>query len=218
MARGSHKVNPVIFRMTVNKIWDSRWFASDKSVYIENLKQDFEIRKIVTKDLAAAGVAKIVIDRGIKKVFLSVYVARPGVAIGRNGVGISNLKEKLEKKFKMTFEIKLYEVKKPEACAALIAEAIAEQCERRVAPKIAVQKVLESVKNIPEVKGISIWVRGRIKGVDMARVEKYSEGFVPRHSIRADIDYAFVEARVPRAGKHGIKVWVNLGERNTYVL
>lgn len=218
MARGAHKVNPIIFRMGTNRTWDSRWFVADKKTYIANFKQDVEIRNIIHKELKFAGVAKVLISRLQKKIMLEIHVARPGVAIGRSGAGINSLKEKLEKKFKVDSEIKLIEVKKPDANARLIAEGIALQCEKRVAPKIAAQKAIDAVKNMTEVKGISVWVRGRLKGVDMARVEKYSWGFVPRHTIRADIDYAFVEAQVPRSGKHGIKVWVNTGEKSSYSL
>jgi len=218
MARGAHKVNPIVFRIGINKTWDSRWFASDVATYNQYLKQDFAIREIVHTDLRFAGVAKVVISRLAKKVSLEVHVAKPGIAIGRSGAGIASLKDKLEKKFKLDFEIKLVEVRKPDASAKLVAEAIAQQCERRIAPKIAAQKAIEAVKNISEVKGISIWIRGRLKGVDMARVEKYSDGIVPRHTLRADLDYAFAVAQVPRAGKHGIKVWINLGEKNSYIL
>ncbi len=218
MARGSHKVNPTVFRIGINRTWDSRWFASDRDTYISFLKQDFEIRSYLKDQLKLAGVAKIVINRSIKKVLIEVYVAKPGFAIGKSGANIANVKKYLERKYKMDFDIKLLDVKKPDINAELIAQSIAHQCENRVVPKLAVQKVLESVEESKAVEGVSIWIRGRIKGVDMAKVEKYSWGNVPRHTLRKLIDYAAIEAQVPRAGKHGIKVWVNHGEKSTYIL
>jgi small subunit ribosomal protein S3 len=218
MARGAHKVNPIIYRMGINRTWESNWFVTDTKTYNKYVKEDLEIRTYIEKELKFAGVAKIIINRSNKKVVLEIYVSKPGVAIGKNGAGIVNVKKYLESKYKLDFDIKLMDIKKPDANANLIAQAIALQCERRVAPKIAVQKAIDLFKEVKDVKGISIWVRGRIKGVDMARVEKYSWGYVPRHTLRAMIDYAFVVAQVPRAGKHGVKVWVNHGEKHNYIL
>jgi small subunit ribosomal protein S3 len=215
MARGAHKINPVGFRIGVNKNWDSRWYA-DKKTYADLNLLDIQAREIINEKLKAAGVAKIVIERANNKVTVKVYVARPGVVIGRSGAGISALKVDLVKILGPQVDIKPLEVKNPDTVAKLVAENIAVQCERRVAPKMAMQKAVDAAMKTGLIKGISIWVGGRIKGADMARVEKIQQGFVPRHTLRADIDYAEAVAQVPRAGKHGIKVWINKGEKNTY--
>jgi small subunit ribosomal protein S3 len=215
MARGAHKVNPIGFRIGVNKNWDSRWYAN-KHDYADRLLADLQAKKLINEKLKAAGVAQIIIKRLINKVVLEVYVARPGVVIGRSGAGIQTLKSDLEKLLKQPVEVKPFEVKNPEIIAKLVAENVAAQCERRIAPKVAMQKAISSAMATGQIKGISIWVGGRIRGADMARVEKLQEGVVPRHTLRADIDYAYTVGQVPRAGKHGVKVWINKGEKNSY--
>ncbi len=217
MARGSHKVNPIGFRVGVNKNWTSRWYAS-KETYADKFLMDRKIKKLVNEKLKSAGVASVVIKRMINKIVVELFVARPGVVIGRSGAGITALKDELTKLVGQPVEVKPFEVKNPDTIAKLVAENIAAQCEKRVAPKMAMQKAADAAKATGLIKGITIWVGGRIKGADMARKEKVSWGFVPRHTIRADIDYANVEAQVPRAGKHGIKVWINKGEKNTYTI
>jgi small subunit ribosomal protein S3 len=215
MARGAHKVNPVGFRLGVNKNWKSRWYAN-KSEYADKFLSDLKIRKKIEQTLKSAGVSSIIIKRAINKIFIDIHVARPGVVIGRGGTAIAQLKTDLEKMLKTEVEPKIYEVKNPETVAKLVAEGIAMQCERRVAPKLAAERAIQAAMESRLVKGISIWIGGRIKGAEMARVEKVTKGVVPRHTLRNDIDYAFAEAHVPSAGKHGIKVWINLGEKNTY--
>lgn len=217
MARGSHKINPIGFRIGVNKNWDSRWYAN-KHDYADRLLDDLKVKEEINKRLKPAGVAQVIIKRMINKVLIEVFVARPGIVIGRSGSGIQTLKDDLTKLLKQPVEVKPYEVKNPDAIAKLIAENIAIQCEKRIAPKIAMQKAVEAAMATGVVKGIAIWVGGRIRGADMAKVEKIQQGVVPRHTLRADLDYAFTFAQVPRAGKHGIKVWVNKGEKNTYVV
>lgn len=215
MARGTHKVHPVGFRIGVNKNWPSRWYAN-KEEYPAKFLEDQKAKKLIHERLKSAGVASIIIKRFVNKILIEVFVARPGVVIGRSGAGINTLKTDLGKVLKQPVDIKPYEVKNPDTVARLVAENIASQCERRIAPKVAMQKAIEAAKSTGLIKGISIRIGGRIRGADMARVEKAAWGFVPRHTIRADIDYAFVEASVPRAGKHGIKVWINKGEKNNY--
>ncbi len=217
MARGSHKVNPVGFRVGVNKNWTSRWYAN-KETYADKFLVDRKIKKLVNEKLKAAGVASVVIKRMVNKIVVELYVARPGVVIGRSGAGITAFKDELTKLVNQPVEVKPFEVKNPDIIAKLVAENIAAQCEKRINPKMAMQKAADAAKATGLIKGITIWVGGRIKGADMARVEKVSWGFVPRHTIRADIDYANVEGQVPRAGKHGIKVWINKGEKNTYAI
>lgn len=215
MARGAHKVNPVGFRLGVNKNWNSRWYAS-KEDYAEKYLSDKQVNKLVEEKLKQAGVASIIIKRLINKVLIEISVARPGVVIGRGGAGINALKEELTKLLKTNVDIKIFEIKNPDVVAKLVAENIAQQCERRVNPKMAASKAVEAAKNTGLVKGIEVWIGGRIKGAEMARREKVRWGVVPRHTIRADLDYAFTEAQVPQAGKHGIKVWINKGEKSSY--
>jgi small subunit ribosomal protein S3 len=215
MARGTHKVNPVGFRVGVNKNWDSRWYAT-KQDYPAKLVGDLKAKKLIEQRLKSAGVAQIIIKRFVNKILIEVFVARPGVVIGRSGAGINLLKTDLVKVLKQPVDIKPYEVKNPDTVAKLVAENIAAQCERRIAPRIAVQKAIEAARSTGLIKGIKIRIGGRIKGADMARTENQAWGFVPRNTIRADIDYAFTEASVPRAGKHGIKVWINKGEKHNY--
>ena len=143
-------------------------------------------------------------------------MARPGVVIGKGGTAIADLKKELEKIAGSDVEPKIFEVKQPEAVAKLAAENIAMQCERRINPKQAAERVAKAAMESGSVKGITIWVGGRIRGAEMARVEKVAKGVVPRHTLRVDLDYAFTEAQVPGAGKHGIKVWINKGEKTTY--
>ncbi len=215
MARGTHKVNPIGFRIGVNKNWPSRWFAT-KADYSDKLLGDRKARRLIEERLKSAGVASIIIKRFVNKILIEVNVARPGVVIGRSGAGINTLKDELSTLLKQPVDIKPYEVKNPDTIAKLVAENIAVQCERRVAPKVAIQKAIDAAKATGLIKGIAVRVGGRIRGADMARVEKASWGQVTRNTIRADIDYAFTEAQVPRAGKHGIKVWINKGEKTTY--
>jgi len=215
MARGAHKVNPIGFRIGVNKNWNSRWYAS-KEDYAEKYLSDRKVNALVEEKLKQAGVASIVIKRLINKVLIEISVARPGVVIGRGGAGINALKEELTKLLKTNVDIKIFEIKNPDVIAKLVAENIAQQCERRINPKMAAGKAVEAAKNTGLVKGIEVWIGGRIKGAEMARREKVRWGVVPRHTIRADLDYAFVEAMVPQAGKHGIKVWINKGEKSSY--
>lgn len=215
MARGAHKVHPIGFRLGVNKNWQSRWYA-DKKQYADNVLADEKIRKIIEADLKSARVGSVVIKRFISKIVVEVNVARPGVVIGKGGETIALLKKKLTKIAGQEVEPKIFEVKQPEIEAKLVAEAIAFQCEKRINPKLAAEKAKKAAVDTGKIKGITIWIGGRIKGAEMARVEKASWGQVPRHTLRADIDYAFTEAQVPGAGKHGIKVWINKGEKTTY--
>ncbi len=215
MARGAHKVHPTGFRLGINKSWKSRWYAN-KSAYADTFLMDKELRKVINTNLKSAGVSEVIIKRSINKILVEIHVARPGVVIGKGGAAIADLKKDLEKIAKTDVEPKIFEVRNPEAVAKLVAEGIAMQCERRINPKIAAEKAVHAAMENRDVKGIAVWIGGRIKGSEMARVEKVSKGVVPRHTLRNNIDYAFVEAQVPGAGKHGIKVWINKGEKLGY--
>ncbi len=215
MARGAHKVHPTGFRLGINKSWKSRWYA-DKKNYADTFLVDKELRKVINEKLKNAGVAEVIIKRSINKILVEINVARPGVVIGKGGSAIADLKKDLEKIAKTEVEPKIFEVRNPEAVAKLVAENIAFQCERRINPKIAAEKAVQAAMENRDVKGIAVWIGGRIRGAEMARVEKVNKGVVPRHTLRNDLDYAFTEAQVPGAGKHGIKVWINKGEKLGY--
>lgn len=204
------KVNPHGFRVGVNKNWNSKWFA-DKSNFADFLVEDNKVRNYVKKKLYAAGVASVVIERpAADKVKVIIATARPGMVIGRSGDGIDELKKNLVKLTGKTVDISIEEVRRAELDAQLTAESIAQALERRVsfrrAMKSAIQRTMKS-----GAKGIKVLVSGRLGGAEIARSEKYSEGNVPLHTLRADIDYGFSEADTTY-GKIGVKVWVNHGE------
>ena len=204
------KVNPHGFRVGVNKNWNSKWFA-DKSNFADFLVEDNKVRNYVKKKLYAAGVASVVIERPeADKVKVIIATARPGMVIGRSGDGIDELKKNLVKLTGKTVDISIEEVRRAELDAQLTAESIAQALERRVsfrrAMKSAIQRTMKS-----GAKGIKVLVSGRLGGAEIARSEKYSEGNVPLHTLRADIDYGFAEADTTY-GKIGVKVWVNHGE------
>lgn len=204
------KVNPHGFRVGVNKNWNSKWFA-DKSNFADFLVEDNKVRNYVKKKLYAAGVASVVIERpAADKVKVIIATARPGMVIGRSGDGIDELKKNLVKLTGKTVDISIEEVRRAELDAQLTAESIAQALERRVsfrrAMKSAIQRTMKSGAN-----GIKVLVSGRLGGAEIARSEKYSEGNVPLHTLRADIDYGFAEADTTY-GKIGVKVWVNHGE------
>ena len=204
------KVNPHGFRVGVNKNWNSKWFA-DKSNFADFLVEDNKVRNYVKKKLYAAGVASVVIERpAADKVKVIIATARPGMVIGRSGDGIDELKKNLVKLTGKTVDISIEEVRRAELDAQLTAESIAQALERRVsfrrAMKSAIQRTMKS-----GAKGIKVLVSGRLGGAEIARSEKYSEGNVPLHTLRADIDSGFAEADTTY-GKIGVKVWVNHGE------
>lgn len=206
------KINATGFRVGVNKGWGSFWYAP-KDQYASLLLEDLKIKKFVRKKIESAGVSDIRIKRSMNKVIIEVKVARPGVVIGRGGTGIEELKKELNRRIKGEVELKVFEIKNPEIQSRLIAENIKNQLIRRIVPKFAALREIENAKKSGQVKGIKIWVSGRIKGAEIARVEKFQWGSVPMQTLRADIDYAFLDAQVPNAGKHGIKVWVYTGEK-----
>lgn len=211
----SHKINAHGFRVGINKNWKSVWYQP-KNAYADTLLQDIKIRDLVEKKLKNAQVAEVMIKRDLKKILVEVRVARPGVVIGKGGGGIEAITKELKKLTKTDTEVRAYEVKRPEISAKLVAQSIADQCARRIAPKQAARRAIDAAWESGQIKGIVVWIGGRIRGAEIARTEKFDKGSVPRHSFRTDIDYAFVEAQVPSAGKHGIKVWINKGEKHTY--
>lgn len=195
-------------RTGIIRSWDSRWYANKRS-YGKVFHEDLEIRKLVAKSLKNCGVSAVELHRNAKDITLNIHSSKPGIIIGRQGSGVEGLKGELEKKFGYKFSLSVREIKKPELEAALVAENVAMQIERRVsyrrAAKMAVAKAIEM-----GAKGAKIRVGGRLNGVEIARTEFYAEGQIPLHTFRADIDYAIAEAQTTY-GKIGVKVWINRG-------
>lgn len=198
------KVNPIGYRIGVNKDWESRWYAEKD--YSDKLINDIKIREYIEKNLKNASVSKVIIERRKNKVELTIYTARPGVIIGRGGEDIEKLRKKISKLVNEDIYINIVEEKNPDLNAQLVADNIAMQIEAR-APFRSVQK--RAIRNTMKAgaKGIKTAVSGRLGGAEMARTEGYTEGTVPLHTIRADVDYATSEANTIY-GKIGVKVWI----------
>jgi small subunit ribosomal protein S3 len=203
------KVNPIGLRLGIVKTWDSRWYA-DKKKYSEYIIEDQNIRKFLKKRLFKAGISKIEIERSAKRVRLRVYTARPGIVIGKKGSEIEQLKKDLEKLISQEVLIDIQEVRKPEIDAQLVAENVALQITRRVAFRRAMKRGVSSAMRFG-AKGVKIICAGRLGGAEMARTEWYHEGRVPLHTLRADIDYGFTEAKTTY-GTIGVKVYIFKGE------
>jgi small subunit ribosomal protein S3 len=202
------KVHPVGFRLGINKTWVSRWFAEKD--YSKLLREDIGIRKFLKKKLYHAGVAKIEIERVGAKIIISIHTARPGIIIGRKGAEIDSLKNEVQKMTHQEVFINIIEVRKPEIDAQLVGENIASQLERRVSFRRAMKRSVTSSLKFGG-QGIRISCSGRLGGAEMARTEWYREGKVPLHTIRANIDFGFAEAKTTY-GLIGIKVWIYKGE------
>ena len=203
------KVNPIGLRLGIIKTWESRWYA-DKKKYASYIYEDFKIRRFLKKKLYHAGVSKIEIERSSKRVRVRIFAARPGIIIGKKGSEIAVLKKEIEKLTANEVIVDIQEVRKPEADAQLLAENIATQLERRVAFRRAMKKGVMSAMRFG-VKGVKVICSGRLAGAEMARTEWYREGRVPLHTLRADIDYGFAEAKTTY-GIIGVKVFIFNGE------
>ena len=203
------KVNPHGLRVGVIKDWDSKWFAG-KREFGDQLVEDYNIRKFVKKACFDAGVSKIVIERKQNKVFVTLYVAKPGFVIGKGGAEIDKLKVQLEKMTNRSVNINIMEVKNPDTNAQLVAENIAAQLERRVSFRRALKQAIGRTMKLG-ARGIKTQVSGRLGGAEIARSETYHEGTIPLQTIRADIDYGFAEAHTTY-GRIGVKVWIYRGE------
>jgi len=203
------KVNPVGFRLGINRTWDSRWFADGKE-YGRLLHEDLRVRKELKKRLGAAGISRIVIERPHKKCRITIYAARPGVIIGKKGADIDKLRKDVAAMVGGDVHLNIVEIRKPETDAQLVAENIAQQLERRVAFRRAMKRTMQSTMRLG-AKGVRINVSGRLGGAEIARMEWYREGRVPLHTLRADIDYGFAEAKTTY-GIIGVKTWIFKGE------
>jgi len=203
------KVNPNIFRIGVIKTWDSKWFA-DKKTYCKLLLQDIEVRKIIRTRLADASVSKIEIQRTANRVIVIIHSAKPGLIIGRQGAGIEALKDELQKRFHEEFNLSIKEIQKPTIDAYLLADSVSRQIEKRVAyrraAKMAIDKAMET-----GALGVKVLCSGRLNGVEIARKEFFAKGKIPSHTLRADIDYALVQAKTTY-GTIGVKVWIYKGD------
>ena len=203
------KVNPTGLRLGINRTWDSRWFAR-KDDYARLLHDDIRMRKVLKERLNQAGVSRIIIERPHKQCRVTIYAARPGVIIGKKGADIDKLRKDVAAMTEGDVALNIVEVRKPETDAQLVAENIAQQLERRVAFRRAMKRAMQSATRLG-AKGVRIEVAGRLGGAEIARTESYHEGRVPRHTLRADIDYGFAEAKTTY-GIIGVKAWIFKGD------
>ena len=202
------KVHPIGFRLGVIKTWDSSWYA--KKNYAALLHEDIKIRNIVKERLTHAGVSKIEIERAGQKAKINIHTARPGIIIGKKGAEVDKLKKDLEAMTGKQMYINIQEIRRPELEAQLVAENIALQLERRIAFRRAMKKSVTSALRLG-AQGIKINCAGRLAGAEIARTEWYREGRVPLHTLRADIQYGFAEAKTTM-GQIGVKVWIYKGD------
>jgi small subunit ribosomal protein S3 len=202
------KVHPIGFRLGYIKDWHSKWFAEQG--YTDQLHEDLGLRELITKELQNAGISQIDIERSSNKVEVTVYTAKPGIVIGKRGANVDQLKTALEKRTGKKVKLNIQEIHQPELDARLVAESIAEQITKRVSYKRAMKQATQRAMRLG-AQGVKIRCAGRLGGAEMARVAHESDGRVPRHTLRADIDYAQVHAHTTY-GRIGVKVWIYKGE------
>jgi small subunit ribosomal protein S3 len=202
------KINPVGLRLGIVRGWDSNWFGGKE--FSDKLVEDQKIRKYIDARIQKGGIAKVVIERTIKRITLTIHTARPGVVIGKGGTEVDKIKEELKKLTGKDVQINIYEIKRPELDARLVGESIAQQLEARISYRRAMKQAIASSMRVG-AEGIKVKLSGRLAGADIARTEQYKEGRIPLHTLRADIDFALSEAQTVY-GKIGIKVWIFKGE------
>jgi len=203
------KVHPHGFRLGITSDWKSRWYA-DK-LYKDYIAEDVKIRRMMSRGLERAGIAKVDIERTRDRVRVDIHTARPGIVIGRKGAEADRIRAELEKLTGKQVQLNILEVKNPESDAQLVAQGIAEQLSSRVSFRRAMRKAIQSAMKNPLVKGIRVQCAGRLGGAEMSRSEFYREGRVPLHTLRANIDYGFFEAKTT-FGRIGVKVWIYKGD------
>ncbi|MEY2923576.1 MAG: hypothetical protein RLZZ337_116 [Bacteroidota bacterium] len=198
------KVNPIGLRLGIVRGWESNWYGGKE--FGEKLAEDHKIRKYLNARLPRAGISKILIERMLKRIIITVHTSRPGIVIGKGGSEVDKLKEEVKKLTKKDVQINIFEVKRPELDAVLVGQSIAQQIEGRVNFKRAIKMALGSTMRMG-AQGIKIMISGRLNGAEMARTQQFKEGRIPLHTFRADVDYALSEA-LTVYGKIGIKVWI----------
>ena len=204
------KVNPIGFRLKINKTWDGRWYAEGEE-YVNNLHQDFNLRKLIRKEADRAGVSRIEIERFPGKAKVVIHTAKPGILIGRKGENVKKLRQSLEALLGKKIDLEIREIKSPDTDAYLVAHNIADQLGRRISYQRAMKRALQqAIRQGGE--GIRVEVSGRLSGAEMARTVNMREGRVPRQTLRADIDYAMAEAYTTY-GRIGVKVWIYNGDK-----
>ena len=203
------KVNPVGFRLGINRGWDSVWYAK-KNKFGSYLIEDFKIRKYIKENVVNSGVSKVVIERSSKKCFVTIYTSRPGFVIGKKGSDIEKIKGKISKITDSEVSVNIKEIKKPELNAYLVAENISQQLVKRIAYRRAMKRAMQSAMRLG-AKGIKVTLSGRLAGNEIARSEWLREGSIPLHTLRANLDYAESEA-LTTYGIIGVKVWIYKGE------
>jgi small subunit ribosomal protein S3 len=203
------KIHPTGFRLAVNRNWTSRWYANSKN-FAGMLNEDIKVRDFLRRKLAHAAVSKVVIERPAKNARITIHSARPGVVIGKKGEDIESLRGNLQRMMGVPVHVNIEEVRKPEIDAQLIADGIAQQLEKRIMFRRAMKRAMSNAMRLG-AQGIKIMSAGRLNGIEIARTEWYREGRVPLHTLRAEIDYGFSEAKTTY-GVIGIKVWVFRGE------
>ena len=204
------KVNPIGFRLKINKTWDGRWYAEGEE-YVNNLHQDFNLRKLIRKEADRAGVSRIEIERFPGKAKVVIHTAKPGILIGRKGENVKKLRQSLEALLGKKIDLEIREIKSPDTDAYLVAHNIADQLGRRISYQRAMKRALQqAIRQGGE--GIRVEVSGRLGGAEMARTVNMREGRVPRQTLRADIDYAMAEAYTTY-GRIGVKVWIYNGDK-----
>lgn len=202
------KVNPIGNRLGIIRGWDSNWYGGRN--YADKLYEDTKIREYLNARLAKASISKIIIERTLKLITVTVYTARPGIIIGKGGQEVDKLKEELKKITNKEVQINIFEVKRPELDATIVANNIARQVEGKISYRRAIKMAIASTMRMGS-EGIKVQISGRLGGAEMARSENYKDGRIPLHTLRADIDYALAEA-LTKVGLLGIKVWICNGE------
>jgi small subunit ribosomal protein S3 len=202
------KVNPIGFRLKINKTWEGRWFAEGGN-YVEQLKQDFEIREIIRSETDKAGVSRIEIERFPGKVKVTIHTAKPGILIGRKGDNVKKVRTNMEALVGKKIDLDIKEIKSPDMDAYLVANNIAEQLQRRISYQRAMKRAIQQAMR-QGAEGIRVEVSGRLSGAEMARTVNMREGRVPRQTLRANIDYSMSEA-LTQYGRIGVKVWIYKG-------
>ncbi len=202
------KVNPVGFRLGVIKGWESNWFGGKD--FADKLVEDEKIRKYILARIPKGGISRIIIERTLKRITITINTARPGVVIGKGGAEVDKIKEELKNITQKDVQINIFEIKRPEIDAKLVGESIAQQLQARISFRRAMKMAIQAALRVG-AEGIKVQVSGRLGGAEIARTEQYKEGRTPLHTLRADIDYALSEAQTVY-GKIGIKVWVMRGD------